>query len=60
MIRVWEVPKRKLLGPPLRGHTDSIDDVAFSPDGRILASASWDGTIRFWKVAAVRGSPKSN
>jgi WD40 repeat protein len=36
----------------LHGHTDSVDDAAFSPDADrlMLASASADGTIRIWDL----------
>ena len=29
----------------LEGHSDFVKDVVFSPDGQLLASASWDNTV---------------
>ena len=36
------------LRATLRGHTDFVTSVAFSPHGRTLATGSWDDTIRLW------------
>jgi hypothetical protein len=41
-------------GSPVRtltGHTVLVWSVSFSPDGSLLASGSWDDTIKLWRVA---------
>jgi WD40 repeat protein len=34
----------------LKGHTDYVCSLAFSPDGRTLASASGDNSVKLWEV----------
>jgi WD40 repeat protein len=35
----------------LRGHTDSITSVSFSPDNSRIVTCSWDETVRLWDAA---------
>jgi WD40 repeat protein len=48
-VQLWDVVNERLLGP-LLGHEARIYGLAFSPDGRWLASTSTDTKVGIWNV----------
>lgn len=48
-IRLWDVQSGSLLRT-LEGHTRGVDNLEFSPNGQLLASAAYDGTLRLWGI----------
>jgi WD40 repeat protein len=48
---LWEAASGQAVSEPLVGHSNRVTNLAFSPDGKVLVSASGDSTIRFWNVA---------
>ncbi len=48
-VILWDVERRAEVRR-LWGHTNTIWALAFSPDGKTLASGSADQTVRFWDV----------
>jgi WD40 repeat protein len=46
-VRLWR-RDGTLLQTLLRGFSDSVNAVSFSPTGEILAAANWDSTVKLW------------
>ena len=51
-LRAWEWYRLRYLSDrsrlTLRGHTNAVNSAAFSPDGTLIASGSWDRAVKVW------------
>jgi WD40 repeat protein len=57
-VQLWNADTGAQLGATMSGHTAPVFGAAFSPDGRQIATASLDGTLRLWSATvgqAMRG-----
>jgi WD40 repeat protein len=47
-LKLWDVAKRQEQ-TSLQGHKSAIFAVTFAPDGKTLATGSWDETVMLWR-----------
>ena len=52
-IMIWDARTGELIAR-LAGHSDSISNLRFSPDGHLLASSSRDKTVHIWNLITRR------
>ena len=53
-IKIWDLDANRTIW--LQGHTDTVKSIAFSPNGKRLASGGSDWTIRLWDVERQRNT----
>lgn len=49
-IRLWDITDKPVCLCAMAGHTSRVTSITFSSDGKLLASGSWDKSIRIWDV----------
>ena len=55
-VILWDM-SNNLPYTDLTAHFSRVNDVAFSPDDLLFASASWDGTVEIWDMKHINDLP---
>jgi WD40 repeat protein len=50
-VKLWKLANKNVYEPQLlKGHKGGVSKLAFTSDSNTLVSASYDGTVRLWRV----------
>jgi WD40 repeat protein len=52
-LTVWDIPTKRLL-LKLPGQRSSLSPLAWSPDRKLLAAETGDGSIAIWNIPQIR------
>jgi WD40 repeat protein len=53
-VLFWDVERRAVTGAPLSGGGGALSRVAFSPDGRVLATTDHTSNVNLWDITTRR------
>lgn len=53
LVAIWNASRGEIR-TVLKGHRAIVNEIAFSPDSKMIATASSDNTVRLWHVASGR------
>lgn len=56
IVRIFDSKSAK-IETVLTRHRSRVNDIKFSPDGKLLGTASWDGTVRLWNFSNLNNQP---
>ena len=59
-LKLWDLASHQELLTIERAHEHLIPSLAFSPDGRMLATTSWDRTVKLWDLDGDKKAPLLN
>lgn len=50
-LKLWDVATGKEIAGPEKTHRSPITSLVFTPDGKTIATGSWDHSVKLWDVA---------